>query len=499
MRLSTRLSLFFLGALALVLLGFSAALYAMASSYLHRQVDERLEAILNTLVAAAEVGPHGVEWEPQERTLAFGRRTLEGPFSWQVLGEHGERLDGPSPGGLDLTLAGSGGETSRSPRSVVDPRGRTWRAMRRVLTPARDAKESPLDRAEIPVLHSSLTLDAAISLEGVQGTLRSLALVLISLSVGLWIMALIFGRRLSRRALRPVTRMADAARAIGGDEVEQRLPVPRTDDELEELGQSINGLLDRLQESFERQRRFTGDASHQLRTPLTAILGQVELALRQDRDVEEYKRVLGIVRRKTRHLRQIVESLLFLARADNETLAPLLERIDLVPWLSAHLRSWQETGRGCDLRLEFETTVPMPVRVQPALLAELVNNLLDNAARYSEPGTPIRVNLARDEASVSLTVEDHGIGIAADEIALLFEPFYRSAAARRRGAPGLGLGLAVAERLARSFAGAIEVSSQVGAGSRFTLRLPLASDPSDQAHANATATAGATDGELAAR
>ena len=367
--------------------------------------------------------------------------------------------------------------------------------MRRLLTPASDAKESPLDWAETPQFHSALILDAAISLEGVQGTLRNLALVLISLSVGLWIMVLVFGRRLSRRALQPVTRMADAAHAIGGDEVEHRLPVPQTDDELEELGQSINALLDRLQESFERQRRFTGDASHQLRTPLTAILGQVELALRQDRDVEEYKRVLGVVQRKTKHLRQIVESLLFLARADNETPAPMLEQIDLVPWLSAHLRSWQETGRGCDLRLDFETELPMRVRVQPALLGELVNNLLDNAARYSEPGTPIRVSLTRDEASALLTVEDHGIGIAEDDIAHLFEPFYRSAAARRRGAPGLGLGLAVAERLARSFEATIKVSSQVGEGSRFALRLPLASDPQDVVH---TAD-GATYGEHVAR
>ena len=359
----------------------------------------------------------------------------------------------------------------------------TWRAMRRRLTSMSDAKENAPDRTKASRFHSALILDAAISLEGVQGTLWNLALVLVSLSVGVWIMALIFGRRLSRRALRPVTTMADAAHAIGGDEVEQRLPVPRTDDELEELGQSINGLLDRLQVSFERQRRFTGDASHQLRTPLTAILGQVELALRQDRDVEEYKRVLGVVQRKTRHLRQIVESLLFLARSDNETMAPMLEKIDLVPWLSAHLGSWQETGRGGDLKLDFETALPMPIRVQPALLAELVNNLLDNAARYSEPGTPIRVNLGRDEATASLTVEDRGIGIAADEISLLFEPFYRSAAARTRGGPGLGLGLAVAERLARSFDAKIEVSSQVGVGSRFTLRLPLASDPCDEATA----------------
>ena len=247
MRLSTRLSLFFLGALALVLLGFSAVLYVLASVYLHRQVDERLEAVINTLVAAAEVGPRGVEWEPQERTLSFGRRTAEGTFSWQVLDERGERLDGSSPGELALTLGGLQEEATAAPRSFVDPRGMTWRAMRRTADTRQCAKES-LGLAETPQFHSALILDAAVSLEGVQGTLRNLALVLIRLSVGLWIMALVFGRRLSRRALQPVTRMADAAHAIGGDEVEQRLPVPQTDDELEELGRSINALLDRLQD-----------------------------------------------------------------------------------------------------------------------------------------------------------------------------------------------------------------------------------------------------------
>ena len=289
-------------------------------------------------------------------------------------------------------------------------------------------------------------------------------------------LALVCGRRLCRHVLGPVTTMARAAQAIRGDRLAFRLPISPTHDELEELGRSINTLLDRLQEAFERQRRFTGDASHQLRTPLTAILGQVEVALRQERDAAEYQRVLRIVERKTKHLRQIVESLLFLARADNEMLIPLFESIDLVPWLSEYLRSWEETPRGQDLRLEYRVDSPVPVLVQPALLAELLNNLVENAAHYSEPGSPIEVTLERDGDSALLGVEDQGIGIAADEIGLLFEPFYRSATTRGRGTSGLGLGLAVADRLARAFKGTIQVSSQPGSGSRFTLRLPLASE-----------------------
>ena len=203
-----------------------------------------------------------------------------------------------------------------------------------------------------------------------------------------------------------------------------------------------------------------------------------------------------MVQGKTRQLRQIVESLLFLARADPETLGPLLEPIDLAAWLAEHLRSWRESRNGPEPRPDVAlepggTEGPLPVRVQPALLAELVNNLLDNAARYSDPGSPIRVGLRRAGPAVELSVEDRGIGIADEEIPHLFEPFYRSPEARRRGASGLGLGLSVAARLAAAFGGAIEVSSRHGQGSRFTLRLPLdrieADDPSPVPRSHETA------------
>ena len=126
MKLSTRLSLFFLSALALVLLGFSVALFALASRYLYRQADERLEAALNTLTAAAEVGPRGVEWEPYDRTVSFGRRTLEGTFAWQVSNERGERIDGSSTGELDRILANARPDIGQT---LPDPRRRARNAL----------------------------------------------------------------------------------------------------------------------------------------------------------------------------------------------------------------------------------------------------------------------------------------------------------------------------------------------------------------------------------
>src|SRR5262249_6824630 len=143
-------------------------------------------------------------------------------------------------------------------------------------------------------------------------------------------------------------------RGMDAGDLGQRLPGVRSGDELEDLSRAFNSLLERLQESFERQRRFTGDASHQLRTPLAAMLGQVEVALRRERPAAEYQRILTSVKEQGERLRRIVESLLFLARADAEARLPDRERLDLRPWLVAHLRSWSDHPRTGDLVLRAD-------------------------------------------------------------------------------------------------------------------------------------------------
>jgi heavy metal sensor kinase len=481
--LTTRLLLFFLGTLALVLAGFSTALYFLASAHLHRQSEERLETSLNTLVAAIEVHPNGVEWEPDVRQLPFDARTFGGVVVWALIDDDCRAVDGSKELAVRERLADvtqqlrTGGPADEH----QDWQGERWQfRSRRLAATSPDAPQQPV-ATKYGWIYPALSITTGVSLEPARATLRQLTVALAGLSVGVWLIAAFVGRAVCRRGLLPVTRMAASARAMTATDLDDRLPAVGTGDELDDLSRSFNGLLDRLQESFERQRRFTGDASHQLRTPLTALLGQLEVALRRERPPEEYQRVLTKVHDKAGHLRRIVESLLFLARADADAQLPERERVDLHDWLPEHLRQWSGHPRFGDIVAANGNDDPFTVQAQPAVLGELLDILFDNACKYSPPGSAIAVRVSRDGNEVCVQIEDRGCGIAEADVPHLFTPFYRSDDARRRGVEGLGLGLSIAQRLARAFGGALTVRSRVGEGSCFTLRLPAAAAAPNEA------------------
>jgi heavy metal sensor kinase len=479
--LAGRVSLFFLVTLAVVLVGFSTVLYLLARAHLHRQSEERLDAALNTLVAAAEVGPDGVEWEPAQRSVRLGPAARGDRLVWLVCDERGRLVDQSENAGAEDLLAGASAAASSDGRPTrrLDWQGERWLFRQHRLQPSEPDRVDNNAERHGPDDGSgkranSMVIAAAISMEPVRDTLRQLAVVLVGLSAGVWLVAMVVGRWVCRRALLPVTRMAVAAREMEVSDLNGRLPAVATGDQLADLGQSFNSLLDRLQESFERQRRFTADVSHQLRTPLTTMMGQVDVALRHDRPPEEYRRVLTTVLQKAERLRRIAESLLFLARADHEAARPESERVDLNDWLPGHLQTWSEHARAGDIHFTPDDGGPVVVEAQPVLLGELINVVIDNACKFSPPGSPIRVGLNRQGQSACLAVEDRGTGISAADIPRLFTPFFRSENGRPKSAEGTGLGLSIAKRLATLFGGELTVTSQLALGSCFTLRLPLA-------------------------
>lgn len=468
MTLTTRLSLFFLSALAAVLVTFSVVLYLLADHYLHRQLDERLTASARTLASAVEVKPDGVEWEPHNHPTTLAPGALGDQLRWAVTNETSRVMDRSAPPDTPELMSVADREFRsghRNPRRV-DHGGRPWQALRLRLEP----EKRPPDPLK-PGRHRAFEVTVAVPLDPVHADLRALAAALAGLTLAVLAAALFAGRAVCLRALAPVARMTEAAKSMGAADLTHRLPVADSADDLAALALAFNGLLDRLAEAFERERRFAGEASHQLRTPLTALIGQVEVALRREREPAEYRRALATVLDQSGRLRRVVEALLFLARAEADTRQPGVERIDLAAWTADRLRDRADRPRAGDLAFEPPAGA-VPAEAHPDLLGELLDALIDNALKYSEPGTPVTVRVGRAPDGAWVEVEDRGCGIGAADLPHLFRPFFRSEAVRRRGVPGVGLGLAVAYRIATALGGSIGVTTEVGRGSRFRVRLP---------------------------
>jgi signal transduction histidine kinase len=283
---------------------------------------------------------------------------------------------------------------------------------------------------------------------------------------------------LAGAALRPVDAVTSAASRMGEGDLSKRLPVANPKDELGRLVITINGLLSRLeaafvrrQESLERQRRFAADASHELRTPLTAISGHArmldEWALEGDKDTA--RRSVGTIRREAGRMRGLIESLLTLTRGDEG--APVeIGRYNL----GAVAKEATETARdAAEGRVSVEF-VPNKHEVTATFdrerVMQVASILLDNAVKYTPDGGKLTVRVEEEDGSVALAVSDTGVGIAEDQLPLIFERFHRADPSRSDG--GAGLGLSIARQIAESHSGQIRAESTPGTGSTFTLILP---------------------------
>jgi signal transduction histidine kinase len=480
MTLAGRLSAFLLTALAAVLICFSVATYALVRADLRHRLDSRLRAAVDTLEASIDVEAEGLEWEPADRRLGIGLGDAPDDIRYAVRDGPGQVLD------LSPNARGSGFPASWLPTAWPDdpPDGVVlgstdgWRlAVRRLRLADLSVRRSvdPDPDTDNDIVVPVMILSAGVSPAPGQASLGRLAVTLAALSTAIWLLAAAIGQRLARRVLRPLRRMADAARAMSEVDDPARLPEFDSRDEIGDLARTFNDLLGRRQAAYEQQRRLAAEASHQLRTPLAGLIAQVDVTRRRPRDSAEYEASLDRVRRDAVRLQQVVESLLLLSRPDDPATRPAMEDLDLTAWLPELLSSWRSHPRAADLDLRCDgSTASKRVHTNPNLLAQLLGNLIDNALKYSPSGTtvPIRVEAAADRMVVS--VRDQGPGLDPVERSQVFEPFYRSSQARRAGAPGVGLGLAVASRLAATIGAALEVISEPGQGACFRVGLPVA-------------------------
>jgi signal transduction histidine kinase len=289
--------------------------------------------------------------------------------------------------------------------------------------------------------------------------------------VGLAVASGVGGYVLSGMMLRPVREITRVASEISASNLSQRINHQGPEDELWALSQTFDSMIDRLETSFERQRQFVQDASHELRTPLAAIRTNIEVT-EMDPDVtaDEYRSLVETVKTQTARLTRLSEDLLLLTSEDKET----LEREPVVLAAIGHevVNQLGPVAAAQSVTLRTEGDESLEIESNADLLYRCVFNLVDNAIKYSGQDTTVTIRTAAEPAGARIDVADNGAGIPADEIGRIFDRFYRVDKGRSRRQGGSGLGLAIVHDLVRSLGGTVEVRSEVGRGSTFTIRLP---------------------------
>ncbi|HEX6368312.1 MAG TPA: ATP-binding protein [Longimicrobium sp.] len=380
-------------------------------------------------------------------------------------------------------------QTAAAAERIVIPRGLPVVAVsEELLPPTAGAVEVLRRRTRLPS-GDELNIVVARTGDVEQHALRSFALIALMLIPVTAVLAAVAGRSMADRILQPLNRLVTASREIGIGGLSRRVDEPERPAELRELALAYNGMLERLERAVVTLRSFTADASHELRTPLTAIRGTAEVALARDRSADELRGTLEEVLDETGSMLHLVEDLLVLARGDTSQ-AEAVGTVDL----TAVLRDVQDVGEalagGKPVEVRLDAPEGLQVPGDAGALRRLLLNLVSNAVKFT-PGGVVTISAREVPAAqaaavpadgvrvdegrgwVEVQVADTGIGIAPADLPRVFDRFYRADAARVTG--GTGLGLAIARMIAERHRGTLTVESTPGAGSVFTVRLPVGS------------------------
>jgi heavy metal sensor kinase len=308
--------------------------------------------------------------------------------------------------------------------------------------------------------------------EGVLSAFASIVLVSTPLILAL---ATACGLWLGGRALAPVARIADDARAISERNLSSRLAVPDSRDELQQLSETLNEMLSRIEQSFMRTQHFTADASHELRAPMTLIHAAAEYSLRRERSRDELVASMEKILRESRRTTALIDDLLLMARGDAGQEASERRWLDIVPILRdvAEQATAMAAPKGLRVSLHLDADT-LPITANETRLRRLLLILVDNAVKFTPSGGSVSLVGRKGATDVILSVIDTGVGISPEDLPHIFERFWRADKVRSRESGGTGLGLPIAKQIVEQHGAHLGVHSEVDRGSAFTVHLPLA-------------------------
>jgi heavy metal sensor kinase len=474
-----RLTVWYSAVLAVVLILVSATTYLIVRKASMQRTDADLEVLSDSFLVTFQ---DELSDTPGTRTSAVSSAAR------QAMVEHRSNSDA-------FVVLGPGGEIVATSSEAISSGESSYSSLTRALASSdfhRFAKTSQSKEVNLETIRGEHSRFRAYSREFNANGQNYLLIILHSLHtqnemletirltftwmilVGL-LLAGTGGYFLARKSLAPVVAMGEHARRIGATNLHERLPVLNANDELGQLATTFNDLLNRLDESFERQRRFVADASHELRTPLAILRGEAEVAMSQNgRKAEDYLESLGILHEETSRLIKIVEDLFTLTRADSGQYLLSPEEIYLEEVVAECAHSARTLAREKNIELSVDASSECLVRGDQALLRRMILNLLDNAIKYTAEGGRVEIACRTTNTGFEVDVTDTGPGIAPELQSRIFERFFRADPARSRSGRegGAGLGLSIALWIAEAHHGQLELVRSDATGSHFAVYLP---------------------------
>lgn len=430
--------------IVLLLFGF---IFSISRSLLQRESDSRLEELV--LDFADEI-----DFENGVYELDDDVRFYENGVIFSIYDEQGRLIAGSVPTGFpaDTTLKAFSFQT-------FSASGNAWSVYDAAL---------PYGEDQILWIRGILPSETLFSVE------RTLFFVLLVACPLLIAVALLVGYSITRRAFLPIEEIRRTAETIGaGGDLSARIPTERTQGEIRQLAETFNEMFGRLETSFEHERQFTSDASHELRTPVAVITSQAEYSLLPDATPEEQREGLEVILEQAQKMSALISQLLMLARADNGTQQLTMAPVDLSLLASMTAEQCREAAARRQIRLDCEIAPGIMTEGDQASLVRVFLNLLENAIQYGRPGGFVKLTLAVQNDFAVCSIADDGIGIARENLERIWQRFYRVDPSRNPGGSNTGLGLSLVKWIIEAHHGTIEAESGLGKGSCFTFRLPL--------------------------
>ena len=451
-----------LAGLTLVILA-TASLYIVLRAELDRSTELFLADKLHVLRTMLRERPDDEDALHEEIELESAARRYE-RFYIRLIDEHGVPII-TTPGmteQLDLAeLASRTRDRSERSTTMVGRHGQPFRVASATVS------------VGTPTTHSD-TVQIAIDVSQEEELLARYRLWFWGILLATSVLFPLVGYRVARHGIRPVEEIAATARRITSTNLRERIEAEGYPSELASLAGTFNKMLDRLEESFERISKFSADIAHDLRTPVNNIRGEAEVALARARTVEEYRDVLESSLEEAVRLSELIGDLLFLARAESPLTDLHREPVNIGELLTTVRDYYEASASDSGISLAInEQAEPLDAELDRSLMLRAVSNLMSNAIAHTPLGGTVTLAATAEGAAIRIEVSDTGVGIPAEALPRVFDRFFRVDPSRSKASGGTGLGLAIVQSILTLHGGSAEISSQLGRGTRVTLRMPL--------------------------